>query len=126
MFGLNNQLGGANKAVGVADMANELDKLDGADKANVIVKVNKIIAVNNTIWFCCMFSLRMQDQFQIDNQPDVIIGKRFTVKETFVFICRQMGGATHLVWLKNGAQKLAGIGVCFVVDEDLTFEIAEI
>ena len=39
MFGLNNQLGGANKAVGVADMANELDKLDGADKANVIVKI---------------------------------------------------------------------------------------
>jgi hypothetical protein len=47
----------------VADMANELDKLDGADEANVIVKVNKIIVVDEAIWFCCMFSLRMQDQF---------------------------------------------------------------
>jgi hypothetical protein len=101
IFGLDNQLGGADKVVGVADMANELDKLDGANKADVIVKVNKIIAVDEAIWFCCMFSLRMQDQFRIDNRPEVIIGKRFAVKETFVFICRQMGGAAHLVRLKN-------------------------
>jgi hypothetical protein len=63
IFGLDNQLGGADKVVGVADMANELNKLDGANKADVIVKVNKIIAVDEAIWFCCMFSLRMQDQF---------------------------------------------------------------
>jgi hypothetical protein len=73
IFGLDNQLGGANKVVGVADTANELNKLDGADKANVIVKVNKIVAVDEAIWFCCMFSLRMQDRFRIDNQPEVII-----------------------------------------------------
>ncbi len=96
-FGLDNQLGGANKVVGVADMANELDKFDGADEANVIVKVNRIVAVDEAIWFCCMFSLRMQDQFRINNQPEVIIGKRFAVKKTFVFICHQMGGATQLV-----------------------------
>ncbi len=63
IFGLNNQLGGADKVVGVADTANELDKLNGFDKADVIVKVNKIVVVNKAIWFCCMFSLRMQDQF---------------------------------------------------------------
>ncbi len=63
MFGLDNQLGGADKVVGVANTANELDKLDGANKADVIVKVNKIFVVNEAIWFCCMFSLRMQDQF---------------------------------------------------------------
>ncbi len=84
-FGFNNQLGGANKVIGVADMANELYKLDGANKANVIVKVNKIVTVDKAVWFCCMFSLRMQDQFQINNQPEVIIGKRFAVKETFVW-----------------------------------------
>ncbi len=56
-------MGGANKVVGGADMANELNKLNGADKADVIVKVNKIVAVNKAISFCCMFSLRMQDQF---------------------------------------------------------------
>jgi hypothetical protein len=63
IFGLNNQLGGANKVIGVANMANELDKLDGANEADVIVKVNKIVAVDKAIWFCCMFSLRMQDLF---------------------------------------------------------------
>ncbi len=102
IFGLNNQLGGANKVVGVADTADELDKLNGADKADVIVKVNMIVAVNKAIWFYCMFSLRMQDQFRIDNQPEVIIGKRFAVEETFVFICRQMGGTAHLVCIENG------------------------
>jgi hypothetical protein len=85
IFGLDNQLGGADKVVGVADTADELDKLDGASKADVIVKVNKIVAVDKAIWFCYIFSLRMQDQFRIDNQPEVIIGKRFAVKETFVW-----------------------------------------
>ncbi len=102
IFGLDNQLGGADKVVGVTDTADELDKLDRADKANVIIKVNKIVAVDEAIWFCCMFSLRMQDQFRINNQPKVIIGKRFAVEETFVFICRQMGGAAHLVHIENG------------------------
>ncbi len=102
IFGLDNQLGGADKVVGVANTANELKKLDGANESGVIVKVNKIVAVDEAIWFCCMFSLRMQDQFQINNQPEVISGKRFAVKETFVFICRQMRGATHLVCIENG------------------------
>jgi hypothetical protein len=75
-------------------MANELNKLDGANEADVIVKVLKIVAVDKAVLFCCMFSLRMQDW--INNLPEVIIGKRFAVKETFVFICRQMGGAAHL------------------------------
>jgi hypothetical protein len=64
VFGLDNQLGGADKIVGVANTANELDKLDEADKADVIViKVKKIVTVDEAIWFCCMFSLRMQDHF---------------------------------------------------------------
>ncbi len=63
VIGLGNQLEGANKVVGVADTANELHKLDGADEADVIVKVKKIVAVDEAIWFCCMFSLRMQDHF---------------------------------------------------------------
>ncbi len=85
IFGLDNQLGGADKVVGVADTANELDKLDGANKADVIVEVNKIVAVDEAIWFCCLFSLRMQEKIRIDNQPEVIIGKRFAVEETFVW-----------------------------------------
>ena len=46
IFGLDNQLGGANKVIGVANMANELDKLDRANKADVIVKVSKIVGVD--------------------------------------------------------------------------------
>ncbi len=102
IFGLDNQLREADKVIGVADTANELDKLDGANEANVIVKVNKIIAVKEAIWFCCMISLRMQDQFRIDNQPEVIIRKRFAAEENFVFIRHQIGGAAHLVCIKNG------------------------
>ncbi len=118
IFGLNNQLGGANKVVGVADMANEHNKLDGANKADVIVKVNKIIAVDEAIWFCCMFSLRKQYQFRINNQPEVIIGKRFAVKEeTFVFICRQMGGTAHLVCIENGHINQLKDGMSFFIDE---------
>ncbi len=67
VFGLDNQLGGANKVVGVTNTANEHNKLDGADVANVIVKVKKIVVVDKAIWFCCMFSLRMQDHFRINN-----------------------------------------------------------
>jgi hypothetical protein len=62
-FRLDNQLGWADKVTGVADTADELNKLDGADEADVIVRVNKIVVVNEAIWFCCMFSLRMQYQF---------------------------------------------------------------
>ncbi len=83
-------------------MADELNKLDGANEADVIVKVHKIVAVDKAFLFCCMFSLRMQDEFWINNRPEVIIGKRFAVKETFVFICRQMGGAAHLFCIENG------------------------
>jgi hypothetical protein len=63
VFGLDNQLGGADKVIGVADTANELDKLDGVNKADVIIKVKRIVAVDKAIWFYCMFSLRMQDHF---------------------------------------------------------------
>jgi hypothetical protein len=41
VFGLDNQLRGANKVVGVADMADEINKLNGANEADVIVKVKR-------------------------------------------------------------------------------------
>ncbi len=41
VFRLDNQLGGADKVVGVADTANELNKLDGADEADVIVRLSQ-------------------------------------------------------------------------------------
>jgi hypothetical protein len=51
IFGLDNQLGGADIVAGVANMANELNKLNGADEASVIIKVNKIVTVNEPFGF---------------------------------------------------------------------------
>ncbi len=53
-------------------------------------------------------------------------GWYFVFNDASVLIRYHLEGAACLVWLKNWAKKLADVGVCFVVDGDLTFEIAEI
>ncbi len=52
-------------------------------------------------------------------------GWHFAFDDESVLICHHSEGAAHLVELKNWAQKLADVGACIVIDEDLTFEIAE-
>jgi hypothetical protein len=50
----------------VKDLVDEAS--DAAKTIEEVDLIDEILVVNKAIWFCCLFSFRTKDDFQIDNQ----------------------------------------------------------